>query len=635
MRLCLTSLGKVVSLALSALAVTAVPATAQLAITEVMAATRTNAATNFRGPDYWELTNFGTNAVDLSGYGFRDANPRHDINRAPFAQLVIGPGESIIFFQWDGSNKSPVTNPDQFREWWGDANLPATLRCRTYEEPGFSGWDGDAVRLFDLNDRVIDSVEFTRARLGRAFCYDIATGEFGVLSSVGVGGAFHAALAEDIGSPGITSGPVPIEIRQAPVDLTTDLGASATFQVVASGFPSPRYQWSYRGQALPEATAATLTIAQVQATDAGPYQVRVSNGLTSGESASANLTVNTSPAPAIIIRGPRDVSVFPGQTALFEVSARGVPAISYRWLLDGVVLAGQDGPRLALDNVSLGQSGHRYSVVVSNSLGSAEAWAILTVVRRPDIRFTEVMALPANEEANRHFDWFELTNFDTNTIDLTGWRFSDSLSFERAITITNTLVLRPRESVVLAERLDPRLFSLWWGPDSLPSDLQVRTYSGMGLSAFGEVLYLWNAAASDPGDFVASVSWAGTTAGVSLVCQRAFCDEDGHCLDDSTHDSVLGQDGAFQAVDNGDVGSPGYVTNPPLTLLSILKISSGLELRCKVRPGGRYRLWRTAALSVPEWVALPIQTATNNVLTLTDPALPAGMSWFYRASEVP
>src|SRR5688572_14150208 len=65
----------------------------QLAITEIMSAPRTN--NNFRGGDYWELTNFGTNDVSLDGYGFRDSDPEHDLVTTVFDNLVIRAGESV------------------------------------------------------------------------------------------------------------------------------------------------------------------------------------------------------------------------------------------------------------------------------------------------------------------------------------------------------------------------------------------------------------------------------------------------------------------------------------------------------------------------------------------------------------
>jgi hypothetical protein len=47
-----------------------IQAQGQLAITEVLSSPSTNPVT--RGEDYWELTNFGTEDVDLSSFWFRD-----------------------------------------------------------------------------------------------------------------------------------------------------------------------------------------------------------------------------------------------------------------------------------------------------------------------------------------------------------------------------------------------------------------------------------------------------------------------------------------------------------------------------------------------------------------------------------
>ena len=99
---------------------------AQLVITEVMSATRTNG--NFRGPDYWELTNFGTNDLNLHGYSFRDSNPTHFPPKEPFTNLVIHAGESVVFFWLEKANQS-VTTLAQFRAWWGESKVPADFNA--------------------------------------------------------------------------------------------------------------------------------------------------------------------------------------------------------------------------------------------------------------------------------------------------------------------------------------------------------------------------------------------------------------------------------------------------------------------------------------------------------------------------
>ncbi|HXS68161.1 MAG TPA: hypothetical protein VN761_04920, partial [Candidatus Polarisedimenticolia bacterium] len=51
-------------------------ASAQLAITETMSSESTNLGSGLvaAGPDYWELSNFGTNTIDLTGYLFNDSD---------------------------------------------------------------------------------------------------------------------------------------------------------------------------------------------------------------------------------------------------------------------------------------------------------------------------------------------------------------------------------------------------------------------------------------------------------------------------------------------------------------------------------------------------------------------------------
>src|SRR5262245_53160703 len=78
-------------------------ASAQLAITEVMSSASTNLGTTLvaQSSDFWELTNFGTNAVNLNdGYRWNDnAGEFLGADPFPFVGLSIDPGESIIFIE--------------------------------------------------------------------------------------------------------------------------------------------------------------------------------------------------------------------------------------------------------------------------------------------------------------------------------------------------------------------------------------------------------------------------------------------------------------------------------------------------------------------------------------------------------
>ena len=150
---------------------------AQLAITEAMSSASTNLGTTLviDNSDWWELTNFGTNTVDLQGYRFNDnAGGLIGADPTPFVGLSIGPGESIIFCE---SNAPPRTGTAAaFRAWWG---LPAEspLRIIFYTGNGLSS-GGDGLRLWGPNAAsdadVVDSVDFGAALRGRTFTYNQA-----------------------------------------------------------------------------------------------------------------------------------------------------------------------------------------------------------------------------------------------------------------------------------------------------------------------------------------------------------------------------------------------------------------------------------------------------------------------------
>ena len=601
-----------------------------LLITEVMAVPgKTN---GFSGTEYWELTNFGAEDVSLHGYGFRDNDPTHSVVRSAFDNLIIRAGESVVFFR-TGPTSPSISNPAEFRSWWGDSNLSPNLQIRTWPTFGFSGWDGDEVRLYDTSGMLVDRVQFGRARPGRSFAYEPDSGIFGVLSADGVDEAIRADRTGDSGSPGWTTGPVPVRVLQGPTVQWVDLGSALTLQVLVAGLPHPDIQWFFQDQPVPGGSGNSLTLLNASPADAGTYAVRLTNTISALTTNVFTVMVNTNPFAPIIVQAPRDADVFSGQTARFSVLTRGLPPPNYHWSANGVDLPGANGPAIEVREVTQALSGTQYAVRVWNALGSTSASARLSVVERPDLRFTEVMAIPTDAEGNRHFDWFEVTNFGTNKVDLAGWRFSDEPAFGGAFTITNRLEVKPMESVIFAERLDLRLFSLWWGTANLPDDLQVTVYSGIGLKSFGDTLYLWNPAAEDPYDHVATTRWAGATQGVSFECEH-ICVSGLGCEDVATLESVLGARGAFRAATATDIGSPGYVDEPPLRILSVQAASGTLTVQCRVSAGRSYRLLHAGDVTAGHWTPLTARTATNNVLILDHAIQTTESTRFYRVEEI-
>jgi len=78
-----------------------------------------------------------------------------------------------------------------------------------------------------------------------------------------------------------------------PVAQTIASGGNITFSVSANGTPAPTYQWLRNGRQLAGATAATLSLNNVQPADAGIYSVVATNAAGSVTSSAAPLGVST------------------------------------------------------------------------------------------------------------------------------------------------------------------------------------------------------------------------------------------------------------------------------------------------------------------------------------------------------
>lgn len=89
--------------------------------------------------------------------------------------------------------------------------------------------------------------------------------------------------------------PVAPTFTHQPQSTTAVVGATATFSAVAAGTPTLAYQWFRGASPIEGAHSGTLTIANVQQSDAGSYRVVVSNAGGSVTSAAAMLSVLPAP----------------------------------------------------------------------------------------------------------------------------------------------------------------------------------------------------------------------------------------------------------------------------------------------------------------------------------------------------
>ncbi len=175
---------------------------------------------------------------------------------------------------------------------------------------------------------------------------------------------------------------VPPTIVVQPVSVESIAGSNATFTVTATGDAPLSYQWRFNGVNITGATAATLTLTNVQAANAGLYSVVVSNPFGTATSTNATLTLKTPPS---FLAHPQSLTVLKGTNASFSVTPGGDGPFTYQWLFGGVAIPGATNNPLALTNVQTNQAG-LYSVVLTSPYGTATSSnATLTVLDPPII----------------------------------------------------------------------------------------------------------------------------------------------------------------------------------------------------------------------------------------------------------
>ncbi|MEN9574263.1 MAG: hypothetical protein RL514_2118 [Verrucomicrobiota bacterium] len=167
-----------------------------------------------------------------------------------------------------------------------------------------------------------------------------------------------------------------------PQSLTVVQGQNATFSVNATGTAPLLYQWRFGGINLTGATNTSVTLNNVQASQAGLYSVIISNS--GGSTTSSNATLTVLLPPAIVVQ-PVSQTLPAGATLNLSVTATGSPTLTYQWRLNGTPIPGGTGPFLSLFNVQESAEGN-YTVVVSNPYGTVTSQiAVVTVQTPPSI----------------------------------------------------------------------------------------------------------------------------------------------------------------------------------------------------------------------------------------------------------
>jgi len=136
-------------------------ASANIRITEVMSSSN---GLGLPTPDWIEVTNYGSTAIDLTGWRIDDGSFNFAVSAALSGISTIAAGESVIFIE-----SAAGAGIAGFRTSWGGIS---SVQVGYYSGSGlgFSS-GGDGACLFDTTSTILSQVSFGVATSGSSFFY--------------------------------------------------------------------------------------------------------------------------------------------------------------------------------------------------------------------------------------------------------------------------------------------------------------------------------------------------------------------------------------------------------------------------------------------------------------------------------
>ncbi len=177
----------------------------------------------------------------------------------------------------------------------------------------------------------------------------------------------------------------PAAAPAASVDGASSVNTGSTATLTANaGFTPTSYQWRFQNSAIASATSASLSLANVQTSQAGAYTVVLGHP-DGGFIVSAPLTLTVTQVvvePPAITTQPVSQTADLGASITFSVSATG-DALAYQWKKDGTDIPGANAASFTINTVAASDQG-AYTVVVSNSSNAVTSTAATLTVNTPD-----------------------------------------------------------------------------------------------------------------------------------------------------------------------------------------------------------------------------------------------------------
>jgi hypothetical protein len=202
-------------------------------------------------------------------------------------------------------------------------------------------------------------------------------------------GYYQVTLANNVGTA--TSLPIALRVLPSkalivsgPFPISVLAGSQAEFNANVIGSAPLAFHWYKDGSLLAGATSPQLVIPNAQASNAGTYQLLVSNFLGTAISPGATLTVLPT-KPSFVLQ-PASVEAIAGNSVAFQSLATGTDdglnPIRYAWYFQNKRISGQTGPDFSLTSIAATNQG-AYFVVASNSYGAATSVVVQLTVDLP------------------------------------------------------------------------------------------------------------------------------------------------------------------------------------------------------------------------------------------------------------
>ena len=203
---------------------------------------------------------------------------------------------------------------------------------------------------------------------------------------------------------------LPPTITNQPASLTNTVGSNPTLSVTAGGTAPLSYQWYFNtNTSLLNMTNSSLTLTNIQLTNAGYYRVSITNSAGATNSFNALLTVIQ---PPVITNNPVSFTNVAGGNATFTVLAGGSAPLAYQWYFNtNTTLSDATNTSFPLTGIRASQTGS-YLVIITNAGGSVTSTPASLVVTNP---LPTTLTTPANNGGVFQFTFIPVVGL-TNSV---------------------------------------------------------------------------------------------------------------------------------------------------------------------------------------------------------------------------